>query len=179
MSYSIIRETKICRLADGRIIHFSLDGCNNDDAGRDRHDFRGKIYSAEEWEKEISRWENSEGNNWSLKIGSKYSTWHDYGKHLRTMTKRAMSMGELLADRHLYGRVYDGITYFPESGEPVNYPPGKEETDIVYGIWYGKVKGFYRGRHHIVDTEEDIVNALEKKLPVNFYIGKAPKKKVA
>ena len=38
MSYSIIFETKICKLDNGDIIHFSRQGCNNDTEGRTRDD---------------------------------------------------------------------------------------------------------------------------------------------
>ena len=45
MSYSIIFETKIIKLSDGRLLHLNLSGCNNDDAGRSRDDWNGKIYT--------------------------------------------------------------------------------------------------------------------------------------
>lgn len=45
MSYSIIFETKIVKLSDGRLLHLNLSGCNNDDAGRSRDDWNGKIYT--------------------------------------------------------------------------------------------------------------------------------------
>lgn len=44
MSYSMIFETKIVKLSDGRIIHFDRSGCNNDDSGRRKDDFSGTIY---------------------------------------------------------------------------------------------------------------------------------------
>ena len=83
MSYSIIFETKIINLPDGRILHLELSGCNNDDKGRDRHDFCGKIYTTEEWERNISGWESKESfGGFDLKIGSRYCDWRDYGRHL-------------------------------------------------------------------------------------------------
>ena len=173
MSYSIIFETKICKVANGDIIHFSLQGCNNDDVGRDRGDFTGTYYTAEEWEKEIQKWESVEKHDYfDLKIGSRYCQWADYGKHLRRMTKKAQTIEQLKVNRTVWGRVFDGITYYPEEGEPIDYPPGKEETDIVYGIWYGRIKGKYANRVHTVSTEEEIVKALKNKEHVNFYISK-------
>ena len=49
MSYSIVFETKIVKLSDGRIIHFNRQGCNNDDAGRKKDDFTAKIYTEKEF----------------------------------------------------------------------------------------------------------------------------------
>lgn len=43
MSYSIIFKTKIVKLSDGRILHLSLRGCNNDTEGRSSDDWRGKV----------------------------------------------------------------------------------------------------------------------------------------
>ena len=40
MSYSIIFETKIVKLSDGRIIHFDRSGCNNDNVGRNKNEFQ-------------------------------------------------------------------------------------------------------------------------------------------
>ena len=45
MSYSIIFETKIVKLSDGRLLHLDLSGCNNDTSGRSRDDWNGKIYT--------------------------------------------------------------------------------------------------------------------------------------
>lgn len=42
MSYSIIFKTKTVKLSNGRILHLSLQGCNNDTEGRSPDDWRGK-----------------------------------------------------------------------------------------------------------------------------------------
>ena len=44
MSYSIIFETKIVKLSDGRLLHLDLSGCNNDTSGRSRDDWNGKRF---------------------------------------------------------------------------------------------------------------------------------------
>jgi hypothetical protein len=178
MSYTIIRETKICKLDNGDVIHFSLQGCNNDTEGRERDDFHGKYYTADEWEAEVNKWESipREFDGFDLKIGSRYCQWADYGKHLRTMTKRAMSFDDFKTRCGVYGNVYDGITYYPENGESVDYlPNSREEHDIVYGIMYGRIQGRYMNRRHIVRTQEEIVNTLKNKECVRFYIGKEHK----
>ena len=68
MSYPIIFETKICKLDNGDIIHFSLKGCNNDTEGRSRDDFHAKLYTADEWEREISKWESIESKEGLAKL---------------------------------------------------------------------------------------------------------------
>ena len=174
MSYSIIFETKIVILPDDRILHLSLEGCNNDDEGRDRHDFRGKIYTQKEWEAYINRWLTEEGTgSFDLKIGSRYCEWADYGKHLRTMTNRATTWEELCEHRICNAKSYDGITYYPEVGEPVYYPADSEEIDgIVYGLIYGRIKGQYKPKRTILSQIEDIVNAIDDGKSVHFYISK-------
>ena len=175
MGYAIIFETKICKLDNGDVIHFSLQGCNNDDAGRSRDDFSAKYYTKESWEEEIYKWESIERNDgFDLRIGSRYCNWSDYGKHLRTMTKRGKSFDDMKKERTIYGRVFDGITYYPEEGEPIDYPAEAKQSidDIVYGIWYGRYKGSYRNRTHIIDTLDEIINTLKSNGHVRFFIGK-------
>ena len=49
MGYSIIFETYIVKLPDGRIIHFDRSGCNNDNVGRKQNEFTGKIYNVDDF----------------------------------------------------------------------------------------------------------------------------------
>lgn len=171
MSYSIIFETKICKLSDGNILHLSLSGCNNDNEGRDRHEFRGKIYTPEAWEKYIKDFENTLSESWDLKIGSRYCTLADYGSHLRRMTKRAITVDEMQHERAFYGWAFDGVTYYPDgSGEPVEYPFGKECEKICDDVFYGRVKGYVHKNRHMVTTEAEITEALKKGQHVEFYI---------
>ena len=180
MSYSIVFETKICKLDNGDIIHFSRQGCNNDTEGRTRDDFRGKLYTSDEWEKEIIKWESMESDEgFDLKIGSRYCSINEYGKHLRRMTKRAKSFEDMKKERTIYGIAYDGMTYYPDNGEPIYYPAEADNSisDIVYGIWYGRYKGYYIDHRHTLETLDDIVNKLKKDNGkyVRFYIGKTHK----
>ena len=161
-------------MENGDIIHFSLQGCNNDNAGRERDDFSAKLYTKEDWENEIQKWESQESSEFELKIGSRCCNWADYGKHLRTMTKRSKTFDELKDERTVYGIVYDGITYYPENEEPVDYPAGDERIDdIIYGIWYGRYKGSYKSKTHYVYTQAEILDTLKTNAShVRFYIGK-------
>ena len=57
MSYCIIFQTKMVKLPDGRILHLTRQGCNNDNQGRKRDDFAGTIRSEEETESFIRKYE--------------------------------------------------------------------------------------------------------------------------
>ena len=116
MSYSIIFETKIVKLSDGRIIHFDLSGCNNDNSGRDRHEFHAKIYTVEDFIKYAEHFkENSkphkESDGFDLKIGSRYATMYDYGEHLLRMLKRAETYADFLTKRYSSAEYCIGIEF--------------------------------------------------------------------
>jgi hypothetical protein len=174
MGYSIIFETKICKLENGDIIHFSLQGCNNDTHGRDRGEFIGRYYTPKEWENNISKWENTlpDGEGWDLKIGSRFCNYSDYGKHLRTMTKRAKTFDELKT-KNLCGTVFDGIAFIAEDGKETLYSHNDPTTNkIINGVLHGTIEGKCYARRHNIYTEADIIDALKNKRTVEFYIGK-------
>lgn len=108
MSYSIIFETKIVKLSDGRIIHFDRSGCNNDDAGRRKDDFSAKIYTVDNFVQKAENYKKNskpykEADCMELKIGSRYATMYDYGEHLLRMLKRAKPYAEFI--RSFYFRI--------------------------------------------------------------------------
>lgn len=180
MGYSIIFETKICKLNNGDIIHFNLSGCNNDDFGRRRDEFQGEYYTAEEWENKIREFESvKRHDNFDLKIGSRYVNWIDYGKHLRRMTKRAKTLEEYKKECGFYGDVFDGIRFYPNDldEESIDYPAGSKEIDnITYGLWYGEIKGHIWRKHHRISTEEETIEAIKNGNHVSFYFGRKCKK---
>lgn len=115
MGYSIIFKTIIVLLSDGRLIHFSRDGCNNDDAGRKEDEFTARIYSRSEFEKCAKGFmENStpfakDSTGFDLKIGSRPATYYDYGAHLLRMLKRAKSYTDFLREYSVTVRYCTGI----------------------------------------------------------------------
>lgn len=101
MSYSIIFETKIVKLSDGRIIHFDRSGCNNDNAGRRKGDFTAKIYTVDEFIQKAENYKKNskpykEADCMELKIGSRYATMYDYGEHLLRMLNRVKTYTEFI-----------------------------------------------------------------------------------
>lgn len=176
MSYSIIFETRIVKLDDGSIIHFDLSGCNNDNCGHKRSEFTGKLYTAEEWEQVIHKWETAEDSGYVLKIGSRWRTYADYGKHLRLMTKKADTFDELVKERCFMGYAFEGITYSPEYGKSIHYPWGPECDKVCLDVLYGKIPGGYTRRIRELRTQSEVRDALAKKQPVEFYIGRAWRK---
>lgn len=94
MSYTIIFQTKIIKLDDGRIIHLSRQGCNNDTEGRQLTVFDGKLYTIQEFEEKIKEYETQYPES-ELKIGDRWSNRRGYAEHLRRMLKRAVTWQQL------------------------------------------------------------------------------------
>lgn len=175
MGYPIVYETKIVSLSDGRLIHFDLSGCNNDDCGRDRDEFTGKLYSRDEFIKHAEHFKDGnnpskESNGFDMKIRSRFCTMYDYGEHLLRMEKRSIPFDTFKSTVTLYGTVYDGVELHEEGKESIKLTP-KEWDNIYYDFLYGKRNGeAYRLTHRIY-TEDEIIKALENDEWVSFYIG--------
>jgi len=168
MSYLIIFETKFIKLSDGRLLHLDRSGCNNDTSGRDRGDFAGKIYTYEELQKHvISFMESEKTEGWELKIGSKFATYQDYGKHLATMANRAKTYEEFNNERYFYATRYDGV----ELLQPENKTLTAKEFDQYWSDNYGKTYS-YRRLTTRLNSEEEIITSLENNKPISFYVGK-------
>ncbi len=173
MGYPIIFKTRICRLSDGNIIHFTLQGCNNDDAGRHDSDWRGTYFTAQDWENWIRKWESTESNgNFDLKIGSRQTTFRGYGKHLRTMTKKASSFEDMCRFNYLQGTRVNAVEFYPEGQTtPVVYSPKNFKVDqLWYDVMYGRIKGRICYRRECITDEQTIVDALKNEDVISFYI---------
>jgi len=175
MSYSIIFETKIIKLSDGRLLHLDLSGCNNDNSGRSRDDWNGKIYTKDDFIEYAEKFMKDsrpfkESNEFDLKIRSKCSTWYDYGKHLLRMMKRAVTLEELrYSGKYVSFNRVDGATVYENEKE---IEMTMEEFDSYYykKLYNGGIR--YRINYTLLETEEDIVNALDSRKPVRIYISK-------
>lgn len=175
MSYSIIFETIIIKLSDGRLLHLDLSGCNSDNSGRSRDDWNGKIYTEDAFIKYAERFMKDskpikESDGFDLKIRSKCSTWYDYGKHLLRMIKRAVTLEELRdSGKHVSFNRVDGITVYEDEKE---IEMTMEEFDSYYykKLYNGGIR--YRINYTLLETEEYIVNALDSGKPVRIYISK-------
>lgn len=171
MSYSIIFDTKFIKLQDGRLLHLDRSGCNNDTVGRDLSDFTGKIYTYDELQKYvISLTKQGKSDNWELKIGSRYATYHDYAKHLATMANRAKTFEEFNNERCFYASRYDGVELLDPEEKTLT-------ADEFHQYWldnYGKAYS-YRRLTTRLNSEKEIITALENKEAVSFYVGKKHK----
>ncbi len=175
MSYSIIFETKIVRLSDGRLLHLDLSGCNNDNSGRNRDDWSGKIYTEEEFMKYAEGFMKDSNplkkcNGFDLKIRSKCSTWYDYGSHLLRMMKRSVTLEELKhSGKYVSFNRVDGVTVYEDEKE---IEMTIKEFDSYYykKLYNGVIR--YRTHYTLLKTEEDIVNVLDNGKPVRIYISK-------
>ena len=180
MSYSIIFQTKIVKLDDNRIIHFDRSGCNNDTAGREKNLFTAQLYNADWFEKKAKGYmENSKpykGGDFELKIGSRYCTVYDYGKHLLTMLKRAENFEQFKKNNFFRATLYKGI----EVQEPfhktyLNKECPEIESDIMFR------KGDFEGIREDIrcrrifeyfDNIDDCINLIENNEPMEFFIKK-------
>jgi len=179
MGYPIIFETKIVNLPDGRLLHLSLSGCNNDNEGRDRHEFHGKIYSKEEWNAYIKSFLNDNEDTYEgfdLKIGNRYCRWKDYAKHLSTMQKRAMTWEELKELHSCYALTYDGIIVYLKDGSEKFYAAGSEATEAFNlmqnkAILYTSYRRVRRDLHDI----NSIVKELEEQTHMEFFVSRRKK----
>lgn len=128
MSHTIIYQTKVIKLEDGRLIHLTRQGCNNDTAGREKGVFDGKLYTREAFEKFISDIEKGEKGNpdATIQIGSRWCNLKDYATHLRRMLKRAVTWEELQI------KASNKFTHAPYAENPVSaiarFPEDKEYT---------------------------------------------------
>ena len=176
MGYSIIFETKIVILPDGRIIHFDRSGCNNDNAGRKKGEFTGKIYSKDEFVKYAEHYKKKskpykEYDGWDLKIRSRCATYFDYGEHLLRMLKRAKSYGEFVNQYYFQARYCKAIQLIkPEEKEMTLEEFDKAYYDLLYngGLSYYTIMEY-------PESMEEIVKCLEDNKPMEFYIDKYQK----
>lgn len=174
MSYSIIFETKIVKLSDGRIIHFDRSGCNNDNAGRRKDDFTAKIYTVDEFvQKAESYKKNSkpykEADCMELKIGSRYATMYDYGEHLLRMLKRAKPYAEFIKSLCFYVNHLTGIQlHKPEERFMTVAEFDKEFYKLLYsgsGMTYTRLM-----EYPDIKDEENLVRLIEAGECLSFEI---------
>ena len=175
MSYSIIFETKIVKLSDGRLLHLDLSGCNNDTSGRSRDDWCGKIYTEDTFIKYAEGFmEDSkpikESDGWDLKIRSKYSTWYDYGKHLLRMMKRAVTLDELKhSGKYVSFNRIDGVTVF-EDGKEIEKTMKEFNSYYYEKLYNGGIN--YRINYTLLKSEKEIVEAFDNGNSIRSYISK-------
>ena len=175
MGYSIIFQTKIIKLSDGRLLHLDLSGCNNDDEGRRRDDWNGRIYTKEEFIKKAESFKedskpSKETKGFDLKIGSRYCTYYDYGEHLLRMLKRAVTFDELMnSDKYVSFNRIDGAEV-EEDGKTI--PMSLKELSQY--IWDKKYNGgyAYRLNYTFLENEKEIVDAFDNGAAVRIYISK-------
>ena len=165
MSYSIIFETKIVKLSDGRIIHFDRSGCNNDTAGRRKDEFSAKIYTIDEFIQKVENYKKDskpykEADYMQLKIGNRYATFYDYGEHLLRMLKRAISYEEFIKDFYFRVEQLTGIQLY----KPEEKLMTVDEFDkVFYDLLYSGKGMTYRRLIEYPDIrdEENLISLIE------------------
>lgn len=181
MGYSIVFETKIVLLSDGRLIHFSRDGCNNDDSGRRRDEFTAKIYTLAEFEQgargfmKNSAPHTEEKPCFDLKIGSRVASYYDYGAHLLRMLKRAKPYNEFIRERNVSAQYCTGIEIEKPRHQIVSCREFEDTwRDLLHK--HGHVSYSRIMEYPDIRDESAIVKLIEKNTPMSFYIGPKFKK---
>ena len=173
MSYTIIFDTKFIKLNDGRLLHLDRSGCNNDTAGRNLTDYTGKIYTKTELtELANSYMKDGKTDDFDMKIRSKPSSFYDYGKHLLRMAKKAETYNDFCSERWVTAKRYDGVKLLSPEVKTLSR---KEFSDCFYDLLYGCKSYSYIRILTPLESESEIVEALENKDPVQFYVEKKPK----
>lgn len=175
MGYSIIFGTKVVNLSDGRLLHLELSGCNNDDNGRKNDDWQGEILTKEAYIKKAEDFmEGSlpmkEADGWDLKIGSRYATYFDYGKHLLRMMNKAVSFDELM-----HSGKY--VSFNSVNGVDVEID-GKIKTMSQMEFYAYVQKQMYNGgctyriNSTLLTTEQEVISAFDKGDTVRIFMSK-------
>lgn len=143
MGYPIVFQTKVIKTADGKIIHFTRQGCNNDEEGRKKDVY--KVAGIYDNETSFLNYANDfvirgdtykNGGPFELKVGCKKSSYVDYGAHLIRMMKRATTLDTLSVHE---AEVYKGITVVYEDDTKKSYSP-KEWENVCYDYIYNNTK---------------------------------------
>ena len=169
MSYSIIFETKIVKMPDGKIIHFDRSGCNNDNAGRNKDEFTGKIYENEQaFISYAEKFKQDYDAGFELKIGNKESSYNDYYKHLIRMLKRGKSLEDFGKSYHFYGYYCDTVDVYEPQRVTMT---AKEFSENFYKLLNSGNLRYRQNRIRLDVNEMDkIINRLENNEPICFMI---------
>lgn len=169
MSYQIIFETKIVKMPDGKIIHFDRSGCNNDNAGRNKDEFTGKIYENEQaFISYAEKFKQDYDAGFELKIGSKESSYNDYYKHLIRMLKRGKSLEDFEKTYHFYGYYCDTVDVYEPQRVTMT---AKEFSENFYKLLNSGNLRYRQNRIRLDVNEMDkIINRLENNKPICFMI---------
>lgn len=173
MSYGIIFEDKIIKLDNGMLLQVERFGCNNDDSGRTKDDFTGKLWKYEDYIEEATKHINNKDtySDFYCCIGNKNrpKTEAEYGMHLLYILKRAKTYDDFIKKNRLYAHVMRGW-YVTKDNETKYYPVNEIEN-----IWY-KLEVPYSIRYdrERYDNIEQIINGIKNKEPLTITCYKRP-----
>lgn len=170
MSYSIIFETKFLKLSDGRIVHFSRSGCNNDNSGRKKNEFEAKILTEDEFNKIYEKYLNLESDDeYALKVGNRWVSFKGYAEHLMRMYKRALPFNKFICKYRLTAECLVGIRV----SEPVEKMMSPDEFDKQYYNLF-EINGHIRYSRCIdfvlLGSESSLLELINSNIPISFEI---------
>lgn len=175
MGYTMIFETKIVNLSDGRLIHFDRSGCNNDNEGRRSNEWNAKIYTKQEFRNRIESFKRDskpykecQPHEWELKIYGRVATGYDYGMHLERMQKRAMDFKDFIAEKRVAFNLCDEIELLEPEMKLMSYKDFEKyrreqpiTEKIRYRIWYKSID---------LNNEAEVTQAIESGKPLEIII---------
>lgn len=172
MSYSIIFETKFLKLSDGRMVHFSRSGCNNDNSGRKKNEFEAEILTEDKFNEIYVKYLNIESNDeFALKVGSRWVSFKGYAEHLMRMYKRALSFEEFICKYRLIAECLVGIRV----SEPVEKMMSPGEFDEQYDSLLeanGHIRYSRCIDYVLIDSESGLLELIGSNIPTSYEIVK-------
>lgn len=166
MSCSIVFETKIAILSDGRLIHFDRSGCNNDNSGRRKDDWTARILTAHELIKKLNDYQRGKKpfkdcGEFELKVCGKPATMYDYAKHLERMWQRALPYDEFIKKYQFQVEHLTAVELIqPENKMMTVEEFHKEFYDILYTS--GPTQWYNHYEYPDIRDEAKIVDLIEK-----------------
>lgn len=170
MSYSIIFETKFLKLSDGRFIHFSREGCNNDNSGRKKNDFTAQILTVDEFRDKFNRFYYRTEAYKALKVGNRWVTYKEYAEHLLRMFNRAKDFDNFISAYHLRAERLLEIQVI----SPIEKVMTPDEFDNKYYELreMGTLQFFRNMDFPAINSEKVLLGLIESSNPVSFEIRK-------
>jgi len=170
MIYTRVYETKILKLADGRIIHFSLQGRNNDNIGTNRNTFTAKICTMEEYKNNAQAFMNDPDPNIYIEIKSKKSSRRDYGKYLIRMLRHAYTYERFIKKWNIMETHVKSIIMYDPQKEIFEDPSKFDIRDWIFHTGTVSYKPNYE--YIKICSEQDLIDKINSNRNIQIYIGK-------
>lgn len=173
MIYTRIHETKILKLTDGRIIHFSLQGRNND-VCISKNMFTAKICTLEEYKNNAHKLMNNPDPDPFIEIKSKKSSRQEYGKYLIRMLRHVYTYDQLIKKWTIMETHVKSIIMYEPQKETFDNPDKFNINDWIFQT--GTVSYRPNYEYNRICNEQDLIDKISTNRNIQIYIGKRRKR---